>query len=75
MPMLLDGYGSYEICNDPYFSSNRLTLVDRGWVFAIAHIRGGGELGRRWYEDGKMLKKKATFTDFIACAEFLIENK
>lgn len=74
-PMLLDGYGSYEICNDPYFSSNRLSLVDRGWVFAIAHVRGGGEMGRRWYEHGKYLLKKNTFTDFIACAEHLIKNK
>lgn len=74
-PLLLDGYGSYEICNDPYFSSNRLSLVDRGWVFAIAHIRGGGEMGRRWYEDGKFLKKKNTFTDFIATAEHLVAEQ
>lgn len=47
-PCLMDGYGSYEICNDPYFSSNRLCLLDRGWIFAIAHVRGGGEMGRIW---------------------------
>ncbi|KAK9830261.1 hypothetical protein WJX72_010654 [[Myrmecia] bisecta] len=74
-PMLLNGYGSYEICNDPYFKSDRLSLVDRGFVFGIAHVRGGGEMGRSWYEDGKYLKKKNTFTDFIACAEHLIQHK
>lgn len=74
-PLLLNGYGSYEISNDPYFSANRLCLLDRGWVFAIGHIRGGGEMGRDWYEDGKYLKKKNSFTDFIACAEHLIERK
>ncbi|XP_042473540.1 protease 2-like [Zingiber officinale] len=73
-PMLLYGYGSYEVCIDPYFKASRLSLVDRGFVFAIAHIRGGGEMGRQWYENGKLLKKKNTFTDFIACAEYLIEN-
>ncbi len=60
---------------DPYFSSNRISLLDRGFCYAIAHIRGGQELGRQWYEDGKMFKKKNTFTDFIDCAEFLIANK
>jgi oligopeptidase B len=70
-PCVLYGYGSYESSVDPYFSIPRLSLVDRGVVFAIAHVRGGGELGRRWYEDGKMLAKKNTFTDFVACAEHL----
>eukprot|EP00898_Chlorokybus_atmophyticus_P006304 jgi/Chlat1/6675/Chrsp49S09077 len=74
-PLLLDGYGSYEACSDPYFSSTRVSLLDRGFIFAIAHIRGGGEMGRAWYEDGKLLHKKNTFTDFIACAEYLINNR
>jgi oligopeptidase B len=71
-PLLLYGYGSYGFSSDPSFQANRLSLLDRGFVFAIAHIRGGSDLGRGWYEDGKLLKKKNTFTDFIACAEFLI---
>ena len=71
-PMLLNGYGSYGSPSDPFFQSNRLSLLDRGFIFAIAHIRGGGDLGRPWYEDGKLLHKKNTFTDFIACAEHLI---
>ncbi|KAG2483154.1 hypothetical protein HYH03_017946 [Edaphochlamys debaryana] len=70
-PVLLNGYGSYEISNDPYFSSSRLSLLDRGFVFVIAHVRGGGEMGRYWYEDGKMQKKANTFSDFIAVAEHL----
>ena len=74
-PLLLDAYGSYQSCNDPDFRSSRLSLIDRGFIFAIAHVRGGGELGRYWYEDGKFFKKKNTFTDFIACAEHLIANK
>ena len=74
-PLLLYGYGSYGASMDPYFSSVRLSLLDRGFAFAIAHIRGGQELGRDWYENGKYLKKKNTFTDFIACADFLIKNK
>ncbi|XP_047091031.1 protease 2-like [Lolium rigidum] len=74
-PMLLYGFGSYEVCIDPSFSGSIFSLVDRGFVYAIAHIRGGGEMGRKWYEDGKLLKKKNTFTDFIACAEHLIERK
>lgn len=74
-PLLLNAYGSYEIPNDADFRSTRLSLIDRGFVFAIAHVRGGGELGRRWYEDGKYLSKKNTFTDFIACAELLIAEK
>lgn len=73
-PLLLTGYGSYGYSYDPGFSSNRLSLLDRGVVVAIAHIRGGSEMGRRWYEDGKFLQKKNTFTDFIACAEYLIEQ-
>jgi oligopeptidase B len=71
-PLLLYGYGSYGISIDPSFSSNRLSYLDRGFVYVIAHIRGGGEMGRFWYEDGKWLKKKNTFTDFITCAEQLI---
>ena len=73
-PLLLYAYGSYGFSMDAYFSSTRLSLLDRGFVFAIAHIRGGEDLGRQWYEDGKMLKKKNTFTDFIACAEHLIQE-
>jgi len=73
-PLLLYGYGSYGYSMDPYFSSARLSLLDRGFAFAIAHIRGGEEMGRQWYEDGKFLKKKNTFTDFIACADHLIAN-
>ncbi len=72
-PCLLYGYGSYEHCIDPVFSSIRLSLLDRGFVFAIAHVRGGGELGRRWYEEGKMLAKPNTFEDFVACARMLVE--
>ena len=71
-PALLYGYGSYEISIPPTFASMRLSLVDRGFVYAIAHIRGGGELGRPWYDDGKLLKKRNTFTDFIAAAEHLV---
>jgi oligopeptidase B len=72
--MLLYGYGSYGISIDPGFASDRLSLLDRGWIFAIAHIRGGGDLGKLWHDDGKMLKKKNTFCDFIAAAEFLLQN-
>jgi oligopeptidase B len=71
-PLLLYGYGSYGATMDPSFSSVRLSLLDRGFVYAIAHIRGGQTLGRQWYEDGKMYKKKNTFTDFIDCGEHLI---
>ncbi len=71
-PCLLYGYGSYETSIDPMFSSLRLSLLDRGFVFAIAHVRGGGEMGRRWYEEGKLAAKPNTFTDFVACAEELI---
>lgn len=73
-PLLLYGYGSYGASMDPYFSSVRLSLLDRGFIYALAHIRGGEELGRDWYENGKLLKKKNTFTDFIDCAEFLIKE-
>ena len=71
-PLLQYAYGSYGNTIDPYFSSIRLSLLDRGFVFAIAHVRGGEYLGRPWYEDGKLLKKKNTFTDFIDCSKFLI---
>jgi oligopeptidase B len=73
-PALLYGYGSYDASMDPGFSSIRLSLLDRGFVFAIAHIRGGGEMGRRWYLDGKLLQKRNTFTDFVACAEHLVST-
>jgi oligopeptidase B len=71
-PFLLYGYGSYEISMDPTFSISRISLLDRGFSYAIAHIRGGGEMGRRWYDDGKMLRKINTFTDFIACARHVV---
>lgn len=71
-PALLYGYGSYEISIDPGFSMMRLSLLDRGFVYAIAHVRGGGELGRDWYDQGKMLAKRNTFTDFIAAARYLV---
>ncbi len=72
-PLVLYGYGSYEASMDPWFSIPRLSLLDRGVVFAVAHIRGGGELGRRWYEEGKLLAKKNTFTDFVACARHVVK--
>ncbi|MGB5151345.1 MAG: S9 family peptidase [Mycobacterium sp.] len=71
-PTLLYGYGAYESCEDPRFSIARLSLLDRGMAFAVAHVRGGGELGRPWYEDGKLLHKRNTFTDFVAVAEHLV---
>jgi oligopeptidase B len=71
-PLVLYGYGSYEASMDPWFSISRLSLVDRGVLFAVAHVRGGGEMGRRWYEDGKLLKKPNTFTDFVACARHVV---
>ncbi|MCH2199605.1 MAG: S9 family peptidase [Flavobacteriales bacterium] len=71
-PLLLYAYGSYGASMDPYFSSVRLSLLDRGFVYVIAHIRGGQEMGRQWYEDGKLLKKKNTFTDYVDCADHLI---
>ena len=74
-PVLLYGYGSYEISMDPTFAVSRLSLLDRGIVYAIAHVRGGGELGRRWYEDGKTTTKKNTFTDFVACARHLVTGE
>lgn len=70
-PLWLDGYGAYGICNDPWFSLTRLALLDRGWVFAIAHVRGGGDLGQRWHEHGKLEHKSNSFSDYIACAETL----
>ncbi|XP_022726059.1 LOW QUALITY PROTEIN: uncharacterized protein LOC111282297 [Durio zibethinus] len=74
-PMLLYGYGSYEMCIYPDFKASRLSLFDHAFIFAIAQIRGGGEMGKQWYWNGKFYEKKNTFTDFIACAEFLIEQK
>ncbi len=74
-PLLLYGYGSYGSSTNPSFNIDRISLLDRGFVYAIAHIRGGQEMGRKWYEEGKLLKKKNTFTDFIDCAQFLIEQK
>lgn len=74
-PLLLYAYGSYGASMDASFSSNRLSLLNRGFVYAIAHVRGGQEMGRQWYEDGKLMKKKNTFTDFIDCGEFLIKEK
>lgn len=73
-PLLQYAYGSYGSTIDPYFSSVRLSLLDRGFIFALAHVRGGEYLGRQWYEDGKLLRKKNTFTDFIACSKHLIEE-
>ncbi|MGE5341110.1 MAG: S9 family peptidase [Candidatus Omnitrophota bacterium] len=74
-PLLLYGYGSYGMSTDPTFHASRLSILDRGFIYAIAHIRGGQEMGRQWYEDGKLLKKKNTFTDFIDCAKYLIAEK
>ncbi|OBK24339.1 oligopeptidase B [Mycobacterium asiaticum] len=74
-PTLVYGYGAYEICEDPRFSIARLSLLDRGMVFAIAHVRGGGEMGRLWYEHGKLLEKRNTFTDFIAVASHLVDSE
>ena len=74
-PLMLYGYGSYGASMEASFSSVRLSLLDRGFAYAIAHIRGGQEMGRSWYEDGKMMKKINTFTDFIDCAEFLLAGK
>jgi len=72
VPVLLYGYGAYETAIDPYFSIARLSLLDRGAAFAIAHVRGGGEMGRHWYDDGKLMRKQNTFSDFIACARHLV---
>ncbi|MRH92469.1 prolyl oligopeptidase family serine peptidase [Nocardia sp. SYP-A9097] len=74
-PLMLYGYGSYEAAIDPYFSVARLSLLDRGMVFAVAHVRGGGEMGRLWYEDGKTLTKKNTFTDFVSVAQHLVDTE
>lgn len=74
-PLLLEGYGSYGANMDPDFSSSRLSLLDRGFIYAIAHIRGSSTMGRTWYENGKLLQKKNTFNDFIACSEFLIQEQ
>jgi oligopeptidase B len=73
-PALLYGYGAYEASNDPMFDPVRLSLLERGFVYAIAHVRGGGEMGRSWYEDGKFLNKTNTFTDFVACASHLVDE-
>jgi len=73
-PVLQYAYGSYGSTSDPYFSTSRLTLLDRGFVYAISHVRGGEYMGREWYEDGKLFNKKNTFTDFIACSEYLIKE-
>lgn len=73
-PAMVYGYGAYEICEDPRFSIARLSLLDRGMVFVIAHVRGGGEMGRLWYEHGKLLQKKNTFTDFVAVAQHLVDS-
>ncbi|HEX7502143.1 MAG TPA: S9 family peptidase [Acidobacteriota bacterium] len=73
-PLLLYGYGSYGYSTDPTFNSVRLSLLDRGFIFAIAHVRGGQELGRQWYDNGKLFKKMNTFTDFISCGEYLVRH-
>ncbi len=74
VPLLLYGYGAYEASMDPYFSVARLSLLERGAAFAIAHVRGGGEMGRRWYDDGKLMRKQNTFSDFTACARHLVDT-
>lgn len=73
-PCLLSGYGAYGTSSDPFFSSDRLSLLDRGFVWAVAHVRGGQEMGRKWYQQGRLMNKKNTFSDFIACAEHLISQ-
>lgn len=73
-PLLLYGYGSYGVCIDPNFAANRVSLLDRGMVYAIAHIRGGGEMGRAWYLNGKLCNKMNTFTDFVDCAQYLVDE-
>ncbi|HEX4807909.1 MAG TPA: S9 family peptidase [Bryobacteraceae bacterium] len=74
-PMLLYGYGSYGVIIEPAFSSARVSLLDRGFIYAIAHIRGGAEMGRSWYEDGKILNKKNTFNDFVDAAQYLVDRR
>lgn len=71
-PLWLEGYGAYGIASDPWFSSTRLSLLDRGWVYAIAHVRGGGELGQRWHDGGRLAHKPNSFSDFVACGEALV---
>jgi oligopeptidase B len=73
-PLLAYGYGSYGFSSEPVFDSSRQALLDRGWVFATAHVRGGQEMGRAWYEDGKLMHKRNTFTDFIAATEHLVAS-
>ena len=73
-PLLLDGYGAYGISYDVWFSPDRVSLLDRGVIYAMAHVRGGGEFGKKWHDAGRMMNKRNTFTDFIACAEFLIRE-
>ena len=73
-PMLLTGYGAYGFAHDVHFSSTRLSLLDRGVIFAVAHVRGGGEMGTRWHDEGRMMNKRNSFTDFIACAEYLRDS-
>lgn len=74
-PLLQYAYGAYGYTIDPYFSTVRLSLLDRGFIYAISHVRGGEYLGRKWYEDGRLLHKKNTFTDFVDCSKYLIDNK
>jgi len=74
-PLLINGYGSYGFSSEPTFDPSRQVLLDRGWIFAVAHVRGGQEMGRAWYEDGKLMHKRNTFTDFIAATEHLVANK
>lgn len=74
-PLLLEGYGAYGYSAEPYFSSNRLSLLGRGFVYAIAHVRGGGEMGKAWHQQGQFLNKMNTFTDFIACSHHLIDEQ
>src|SRR5690606_5485473 len=74
-PFLLIGYGSYGFSYPTYFNANLVSLMDRGFAYGIAHIRGGQEMGRQWYEDGRMMKKKNTFTDFIDCAAYLVQEQ
>jgi len=74
-PLALIGYGAYGVCYDPYLSSNRLSLIDRGFVFAIAHVRGGAELGQDWYDDGRLMHKRNTFNDFVDVTDFLVRER
>lgn len=73
-PLLLEGYGAYGYSSDPWFSTTRLSLLDRGFIFAIAHVRGGSEMGRQWYESGRLLEKRNSFLDFVACAGYLVSE-